>query len=259
MKNKPHIVFDKTTSSLKIKFFIEKQIKIFSLKKSNVIIVLGGDGFMLQTLKKLYKYKKPFYGINSGNYGFLMNKFSYKNTIKNLNISNSIKIYPLQMSVTNKNNQTKKSIAINEISILRQSKQASSISIIANKKNIIKKLISDGVLVSTPAGSTAYNLSAHGPILNLDSRKLAVTPISPFRPRRWKGTIISDKSKILIRNLDTSKRPISAVADNFEVRNAKIIKIQANKKISFELLYDKNNSLHKKIKIEQTRKETSNN
>ena len=115
------------------------------------------------------------------------------------------------------------------------------------------------MLVSTPAGSTAYNLSAHGPILNLDSRKLAVTPISPFRPRRWKGTIVSDKSKILIKNLDTNKRPISAVADNFEVRNAKIIKIEANKKISFELLYDKNNSLHKKIKIEQTRKETSNN
>ena len=163
------------------------------------------------------------------------------------------------MIVTNKNNQTKKSIAINEVSILRQSKQASSISITANKKNIIKNLISDGVLVSTPAGSTAYNLSAHGPILNLDSRKLTVTPISPFRPRRWKGTIVSDKSKILIRNLDTNKRPISAVADNFEVRNAKIIKIQANKKISFELLYDKNNSLHKKIKIEQARKETSNN
>jgi NAD+ kinase len=142
------------------------------------------------------------------------------------------------MTVTNKKNQTKKSIAINEVSILRQSKQASSISITANKKNIIKNLISDGVLVSTPAGSTAYNLSAHGPILNLDSRKLAVTPISPFRPRRWKGTIISDKSKILIKNLDTSKRPISAVADNFQVRNAKTIKIQANKRISFELLYD---------------------
>ena len=188
-----------------------------------------------------------------------MNKFSNENIIKNLNISNSIKIYPLQMTVTNKNNQIKKSIAINEVSILRQSKQASSISITANKKNIIKNLISDGVLVSTPAGSTAYNLSAHGPILNLDSRKLAVTPISPFRPRRWKGTIVSDKSKILIKNLDTNKRPISAVADNFEVRNAKTIKIQANKEISFELLYDKNNSLHKKIKIEQTRKETSNN
>ena len=248
MRDKVYLVFDRTKASLKIKSTLIKKVNITTLNKSNIIIVLGGDGFMLQTLKKLYKYKKPFYGINSGNYGFLMNRFSNKNTIKNLNNSNSVKIYPLQMTVTNKSNQIKKSIAINEVSILRQSKQASSISIIANKKNIIKNLISDGVLVSTPAGSTAYNLSAHGPILNLDSRKLAVTPISPFRPRRWKGTIVSDKSKILIKNLDADKRPISAVADNFEVRNAKTIKIQANKKISFELLYDKNNSLHKKIK-----------
>ena len=259
MKDKIYLVFDKTKASLKIKSLLVRKLNITSLKKSNVVIVVGGDGFMLQTLKRLYKFKKPFYGINSGNYGFLMNKFSNANIIKNLNISNSIKIYPLQMTVTDKNNQTKKSIAINEVSILRQSKQASSISISANKKNIIKVLISDGVLVSTPAGSTAYNLSAHGPILNLDSRKLAVTPISPFRPRRWKGTIVSDKFKILIKNLDVNKRPISAVADNFEVRNAKTIKIQANKKITFELLYDKNNNLHKKIKIEQTRKETSNN
>ena len=258
MRDKVYLIFDKTKASLKIKSILIKKVKITSLIKSNIIIVLGGDGFMLQTLKKLYKYKKAFYGINSGNYGFLMNKFSNENFIKNLNISNSVKIYPLQMTVTNKNNQTKKSIAINEVSILRQSKQASSISISANKKNIIENLISDGVLVSTPAGSTAYNLSAHGPILNLDSRKLAVTPISPFRPRRWKGTIVSDKSKILIKNLDVNKRPISAVADNFEVRNAKSITIKANKKISFNLLYNKNNSLQKKIKIEQVRKETSN-
>jgi NAD+ kinase len=256
---KPHIIFDNNSTSIKIKKHLYNNFENYSLIKSNFIIVIGGDGFMLQTLKKLYKYKKPFYGINSGNYGFLMNKFSSESIIKNLNISNCIKIYPLQMTVTNKNNQTKKSIAINEVSILRQSKQASSISITTNKKNIIKNLISDGVLVSTPAGSTAYNLSVHGPILNLDSRKLAVTPISPFRPRRWKGTIVSDKSEILIKNLDVNKRPISAVADNFEVRNVKKVIIQVNKKISFELLYDKNNSLHKKIKIEQTRKETSNN
>ena len=259
MRDKVYLIFDKTKSSLKIRSILIKKVKITSLIKSNIIVVLGGDGFMLQTLKKLYKYKKPFYGINSGNYGFLMNKFSNKNIIKNLNISNNIKIYPIQMTVINKKNQIKKSIAINEVSILRQSKQASSISITSNKKNIIKQLISDGVLVSTPAGSTAYNLSAHGPILNLDSRKLTITPISPFRPRRWRGTIVSDKSKIIIKNLDASKRPISAVADNYEVRNAKIIKIQANKKIIFNLLYDKKNSLYKKIKIEQVRKETSNN
>ena len=259
MKDKFYLIFDKTKNSLKIKSFLVKKIKITSLKKSNIIIVLGGDGFMLQALKKFYKFKKPFYGVNSGNYGFLMNKFSNKNFINNLKGSKSVKIYPLEMVVKTKNNQIKKSIAINEISILRQSKQAASIQILNGKKSIIKKLISDGVLISSPAGSTAYNLSVHGPILNIDSKKIAVTPISPFRPRRWRGTIISEKSIVKIKNLNVSKRPISAVADNFEVRNAKIIKIQANKKISFELLYDKNNSLHKKIKIEQTRKETSNN
>ena len=254
-----YLVFDKTQNSLKIKADLSKQIKITTLKKSDIIIVLGGDGFMLQTLKKLHKFKKPFYGINSGNYGFLMNKFSKKKIVKNLKTTHSIKIYPLQMIVKTKNNQVKKSIAINEISILRQSKQASSISITSNNRNIIKNLISDGVLVSTPAGSTAYNLSVHGPILNLDSNKLAVTPISPFRPRRWRGTIVNDKSKIIIKNLDTKKRPISAVADNFEVRNVKKVTIQSNKKIIFELMYNKNNSLYKKIKIEQVRKETLNN
>ncbi len=259
MKDKIYLVFDKTKNSLNIKNFLSKKIKTTTLKKSNIIVVLGGDGFMLETLKKLHKFNKPFYGINSGNYGFLMNKFSNKNFLKNLKTSHSVRIHPLQMTVKTKNNLVKKSIAINEVSILRQSKQASSISITSSKKNIIKNLVSDGALVSTPAGSTAYNLSAHGPILNLDSKKLAVTPISPFRPRRWKGTIVSDKSIILIKNLDSIKRPISAVADNFEVRNAKIIKIQVNKKINFELLYDKKNSLHKKIKIEQAKKETSNN
>jgi NAD+ kinase len=258
MKDKVFIVSDKTKSSINLKSKLMKKINLVSLKKSNIIIVIGGDGFMLQTLKKFYKLNKPFYGVNSGNYGFLMNKYSSKNFLKNLKLSKQIKINPLQMTVKTKNNQTKKSIAINEVSILRHSRQASSISISRNKKNIIKKLISDGVLVSTPAGSTAYNLSAHGPILNLNSNKLAITPLSPFRPRRWKGSIINDKSKILIKNLDTYKRPISAVADNFEVRNVKNIIIQSNKKISFNLLYSSNNSLHKKIKIEQTRKETSN-
>ena len=143
---------------------------------------------------------------------------------------------------------------INEISILRQSKQAACIAISSSYKKIIKKLIADGVLVSTPAGSTAYNLSVHGPILNLDSKKLSIAPISPFRPRRWKGRVVGEKSKIYIRNLNPNKRPISAVADNVEVRNANVIKIQINKKIVFNLIYDKNNSLKKKIKIEQIRK-----
>ena len=253
---KTFIVSDKNKKSLKIKLFLEKRIKIYTLKKSNLIIVIGGDGFMLHTLKKLHKLKKSFYGINSGNYGFLMNKFSSKNTIKNLSIARIISISPLEMTVKNKFGLVKKSIAINEVSILRQSRQAASLSISSGSKQIIKKLISDGVLVSTPAGSTAYNLSVHGPILNLNSKRLAISPISPFRPRRWKGKVVNDRSKILIKNLNPKKRPISAVADNVEARNVKIISIKINKKIKFILLYDINKSLQKKIKIEQLRKET---
>ena len=211
---------------------------------------------MLQTLKKYRKLNKFFYGVNSGNYGFLMNKFSPKNMIKNLSKANMISISPLEMIVKNNQNQTKKYFAINEVSILRQSRQAASLSIKHGSKQIIKKLVSDGVLVSTPAGSTAYNLSVHGPILSLNSKKLSISPISPFRPRRWKGKIVSDKLKIIIKNLNPSKRPISAVADNIEVRNAKIISVKTNQKIKFNLLYDPNRSLQKKIKVEQLRNET---
>ena len=256
MKIKAHIFFDKTKNSLKIKSSLEKKIQSISLAKSKLIVVIGGDGFMLQTLKKFYKLKKPFYGVNSGHYGFLMNRFSNKNFFKNLTSAKLIQIHPLEMKVRTKNNQLKKSIAINEVSILRQSRQAASLLIKSGSKQIIKKLISDGVLVSTPAGSTAYNLSVHGPILRLNSKKLSIVPISPFRPRRWKGKIVSDKSNIIIKNLNPSKRPISAVADNIECRNAKTISIKTIKKIKFNLLYDRNRSLQKKIKIEQLRKET---
>ena len=256
MKIKAHICFDKTKNSLKIKSSLEKKIQSISLAKSKLIVVIGGDGFMLQTLKKFYKLKKPFYGVNSGHYGFLMNRFSNKNFFKNLTRAKLIQIHPLEMKVRTKNNQLKKSIAINEVSILRQSRQAASLLIKSGSKQIIKKLISDGVLVSTPAGSTAYNLSVHGPILRLNSKKLSIVPISPFRPRRWKGKIVTDKSNIIIKNLNPSKRPISAVADNIEYRNAKTISIKTIKKIKFNLLYDSNRSLQKKIKIEQLRKET---
>ena len=254
---KPHIVSDKNNLSLKIKKSIESKNDFYSLLKSNLIIVIGGDGFMLSTLKKYRNYKKPFYGINSGNYGFLMNKFSKNFSAKNLSKCRNVTISPLEMTVKTKTNAAKKSIAINEVSILRQSRQAASLSILNGSKTIIKKLVSDGVLVSTPAGSTAYNLSVHGPILSLDSKKLSISPISAFRPRRWKGKIVGEKSRIVIKNTNPKKRPISAVADNIEVRNAKSILIKINKKIKFNLLYDSNRSLQKKIKIEQIRKETN--
>ena len=251
------IISDKNQKSLKIKSSIQKKINQNKIKRSNVTIVIGGDGFMLQTLKKNNKSNNFFYGVNSGNYGFLMNKFSLKNIISNLNKAKLISISPLEMVVRNNKNKIKKHIAINEVSILRQSRQAASLSIQYGSKQIIKKLVSDGVLVSTPAGSTAYNLSVHGPILRLNSKKLSISPISPFRPRRWKGKIVSDRSKITIKNLNPKKRPISAVADNIEIRNAKNVIVKTNQKIKLNLLYDKNKSLQKKIKLEQLRRETS--
>ena len=248
------IISDKNKKSLRIKSLLIKIINKAQFKKKNLTIVIGGDGFMLETLKKNKNLNKNFYGINSGNYGFLMNKFSSKKIIKNLSNSNMISISPLEMIVKNKNNLIKRSLAINEVSILRQSRQAASLSIKHGSKQIIKNLVSDGVLVSTPAGSTAYNLSVHGPILSLNSKKLSIAPISPFRPRRWKAKIVSDNLKIVITNLNPSKRPVSAVSDNIEVRNAKSIIVKTKNKIKFNLLYDKNRSLQKKIKIEQLRK-----
>ena len=251
---KPIIISDINSKSIKIKKQIIKILKKEKVKKSNLVIVIGGDGFMLQTLKKNKKSKKFFYGINSGNYGFLMNKFSKKLLISNLSKAKNIKISPLEMTVTT-NNNSRKIIAINEVSILRQSRQAANLSIKNNSKYIIKKLVSDGVLVSTPAGSTAYNLSVHGPILSLNSKKISIAPISAFRPRRWVGKIVSEKSRVVINNLNSKKRPISAVADNVEVRNAKKILVKVQNKIKFNLLYDKNTSLQKKIKLEQLRRE----
>ena len=249
------IISDKNKKSKQIKSIIEKKLtrKIKNLK---IVIVIGGDGFMLQTLKKNKNSSKCFYGVNSGNYGFLMNKFSPKNILKNISKTKMISIFPLEMKVINKQGKIKKSIAINEISILRQSRQAANLSVYSGKQKIIKNLISDGILVSTPAGSTAYNMSVYGPILSLNSKKLSIAPISAFRPRRWKGKVVSDKSIININNLNPIKRPVSAVADNNEVRNAKKIIIKINKKIKFNLLYDSNRSLQKKIKLEQIKRET---
>jgi len=255
--SKIQIISDVNQRSLKIKSQLLRKLNQSKSLRPNTIIVIGGDGFMLKILKKNRKSKKFFYGINSGNYGFLMNKFSSKTIIKNLFKANTVTISPLEMTVRNEKNLIRKYLAINEVSILRQSRQAASLSIDYGSKQIIKRLVSDGVLVSTPAGSTAYNLSVHGPILSLNSKKLSISPISPFRPRRWKGKIVSDKSKIFIKNLNPKKRPISAVADNIEVRNAKNITVKTNQKIKFNLLYDKTKSLQKKIKLEQLRRETS--
>ena len=252
---KPIIISDKNKKSLLIKKIISNILKSNLIDKPNLVLVIGGDGFMLKTLKKNKNPKSLFFGINSGNYGFLMNKFSRKNIIKDIKKSKLTVISPLQMTAINKNNKKKRSIAINEISILRQSRQAANINIKIGSRFLIKKLISDGVLVSTPAGSTAYNLSVHGPILSLNSKKISIAPVSAFRPRRWLGRVVSENSKITIKNLNPVKRPLSAVADNNEFRNVKKVYININKKIKFNLLYDTKQSLQKKIKLEQIRKE----
>ncbi len=254
--NKKLIISDKNLKSLKIKKQLLKIFKKQTSIRANVIVVIGGDGFMLQTLKRNKNSKKLFYGINSGNYGFLMNKFSNKFFLKNISQAKNVSISPLEMKVFSKN-KVKKILAINEVSILRQSRQAANLSIKNNSKYIIKRLVSDGVLVSTPAGSTAYNLSVNGPILSLNSKKISIAPISAFRPRRWAGKIVSNKSRVVISNLNVKKRPISAVADNVEVRNVKKVNIRVHQKLKFNLLYDKNSSLQKKIKLEQLRKEVS--
>ena len=248
---KCHFVIDKTHKNKKFKNIFLTKYKNYLPRISNVIVVLGGDGFMLQTLKKFQKFNKPFYGINSGTFGFLMNKFKTYDVIKNISKAKFVFISPLEMKVVTKTGKIYSNIAINEVSLLRQTRQAASLQIVNAKKILIKKLICDGVLVSTPAGSTAYNLSIRGPILSLNSKKLAITPISPFRPRRWKGKIISSSSEIKIKNLNVQKRSVSAVADNVEVRNIKNVKIKINNLIKFKLLYDKNYSLNKKIKLEQ--------
>ena len=249
-----HFVFDKTKKSQVLKKILLKTYNNIAPKKANYIIVAGGDGFMLNSIKKYLKFNKPFYGINCGSFGFLMNSYATKNIVNKIKKAKKITINPLKLNVLSKRSGHKSLIAINEVSLFRQSRQTTSIRLKVGHKVIIKKLVGDGVLVSTPAGSTGYNLSVHGPILSLNSGKIAITPISPFRPRRWKGKIISNSLTVSVFNLDHIKRPLAAVADNIEVRDIKSLKVKVEKKIKINLLYDKKRSLVKKIKIEQLKK-----
>ena len=252
--NKFHFTIDNEKKNNKLKKSLFNKYKNYSPNVCNVIVVLGGDGYMLKTLKKYQKYNKPFYGINRGSFGFLMNKYKTSNVDKIVSKAKLLSISPLQMKAVSKSGKIFTAIAINEVSLLRQTRQTASLQIKNDKRILIRKLICDGVLISTPAGSTAYNLSVRGPILSLNSKKLAITAISPFRPRRWQGKIISSSSLIKIKNLNIQKRPVSVVADNVEVRNITNVRVKINRLIKFKLLYDKNYSLIKKIKLEQRRK-----
>jgi NAD+ kinase len=219
-------------------------------KDCDVIVALGGDGFMLQALHEFLSAGKPIYGMNLGSVGFLMNEFREEALDERLAQAESAKIHPLIMHATNAAG-TKEARAFNEVSLLRQTRQAAKIRILVDDKVRTPELICDGVLVSTPAGSTAYNLSAHGPILPIDADLLALTPISAFRPRRWRGALLSHRARVRFEILEAAKRPVSAVADDLEVREVTSVDIAEDRSISVTMLFDAGHSLDERILAEQ--------
>jgi NAD+ kinase len=217
---------------------------------SEVIVALGGDGFMLQTLHGFLGKDKPIYGMNLGSVGFLMNEFHEDRLQERLAAAESAKIHPLVMRATNARG-THEARAFNEVSLLRQTRQAAKIRILVDGKARIAELICDGVLVSTPAGSTAYNLSAHGPILPIDADLLALTPISAFRPRRWRGALLSHRARVRFEILEATKRPVSAVADDLEVRGVTAVDVLEDRTTATTMLFDAGHSLDERILAEQ--------
>jgi len=248
---KIHIIADANSTAQSAKRLIAKKYKNFPINDSDVLVVLGGDGFMLASLKKYQKYQLPFYGMNKGNRGFLLNKFDEKDLINKINKSKIAELHPLEMYARNKNGKVKTAIAVNEVSVFRETRQAAKLEIKIDNKIRMKEVTCDGVLVATPAGSTAYNLSVRGPVLDLESNLLAVTPISPFKPRSWRGATINNRSKVSIKNLDLKKRPVSVVADNIEFRDVSNVSIYLNKNKTFKLLYDKKYGLKERNLAEQ--------
>lgn len=220
-------------------------------EKADVIVALGGDGHMLETLHTYLERDIPIYGMNRGTVGFLMNEYRETNLVKRLTAAEEVKLRPLEMTVQDIDGNAKRSVAINEISLLRQTRQAAKLRIKIDHKERMPELICDGVLVATPAGSTAYNLSAHGPIVPLDANLLALTPISAFRPRRWRGALLPETVSVTIDVLEPRKRPVSAVGDSTEVRNVKRVTVGVSNDQSFSLLFDPEHNLEDRILNEQ--------
>jgi NAD+ kinase len=219
-------------------------------EKADVVVALGGDGFMLQMLHEL-DGDAPIYGMHRGSVGFLMNEFGDDGLKERLAAAERALIHPLAMEATDASGRVHRAPAFNEVSLFRQSYQAAKLRISVDGKVRLTELIADGVLVATPAGSTAYNLSAHGPILPLDAPLLALTPISPFRPRRWRGALLPSAADIEIKVLGADKRPVSAVADHFEVRSVVAVRARLDTKAARVLLFDPGHSLDERILAEQ--------
>jgi NAD+ kinase len=220
-------------------------------KAADIIIALGGDGFMLQTLHQFLGSKKPIYGMNLGSVGFLMNEYRDEGLLERLAAAEPAHVHPLRMKATTTAGQAINVLAFNEVSLLRETRQAAKIRISVDDRVRISELICDGVLISTPAGSTAYNLSAHGPILPIDAALLALTPISAFRPRRWHGALLPHRARTRFEILDPVKRPVSAVADDREVRNVAQVDVAEDRSISMTMLFDAGHSLDERILAEQ--------
>jgi len=218
--------------------------------EAEVIIALGGDGFMLQTLHAFLGKGKSIYGMHLGSVGFLMNEYREAGLEQRLEQAEPAQIHPLRMRASAAGKITE-ALAFNEVSLLRQTRQAAKIRILVDEKIRISELICDGVLISTPAGSTAYNLSAHGPILPIDAALLALTPISAFRPRRWHGALLPHRARTRFEVLEPDKRPVSAVADDFEVRNVSCVDVAEDRSISITMLFDQGHSLDERILAEQ--------
>jgi NAD+ kinase len=223
------------------------------LDEAEIVIVLGGDGFLLQVLHRLLEERRnvPVYGMNRGTVGFLMNGWDVAGLADRLERAKRISVTPLTATIEAANGQRFTLPAINEVSLLRETRQTAKIEISVNDRVVMEELVCDGVLVATPAGSTAYNLSANGPILPLDSPLLALTPISPFRPRRWKGAILPDRYVVRLKILEGSKRPVSAVADQREIRDIASVEVALDRNRALTLLFDPEHALDDRIAMEQ--------
>ena len=221
------------------------------LELSDVIIAIGGDGMLLKALRNSIEKNKPVFGLNKGNVGFLMNELSFDNLENRIQTARKVKTHPLFMSAHKINGNIFTELAVNEVSILRQTHQAAHLKITVDKKERLNELVCDGILVSTPIGSTAYNLSARGPIIPLNANILALTPISSFRPRRWRGALLPQRVKIRIEVLNFDTRPVSATADNVEARDIKYIEISTDKTKKLTILHDTDHSLDERIMKEQ--------
>jgi NAD+ kinase len=220
-------------------------------EEADVLVALGGDGFMLETLRRDLARRRPIYGMNRGSVGFLMNDYAEEGLLERIAAAEKAEIHPLVMRARDAAGQQHEAIAINEVSLLRQTYQSAKLRILVDGRARMSELICDGILVATPAGSTAYNLSAHGPIIPLSGQVLALTPISAFRPRRWRGALLSHKDRVTFEILEADKRPVSAVADNVEVRDVIQVDVVEDRSLSFTLLFDAGRSLEERVLAEQ--------